>query len=256
MLGSGFVSKIPKNAATSSGLQNYDNVLVDAHANERLLIGGGILQLRDPHNAAKGEVGLSDHYPVFVEMCEVQKTGKPTPEPLPEVHRQAYEEEPSVEEREALALIAPPVIVQADAVEPPLETVEEEEQDATEQEATEQAVREVVSAAMEQVAQSVVAAAATENGAEAELTSAEAPSATVESTEAPHSTPSPPPEPARASPPETAPSPPPPPAGETEAEPQPQPEPEPGSLEDELEASRLEWEQEDELARDLPEDVD
>ena len=128
MLGSGFVSKIPKDAATSSGLQNYDNVLVDAHANERLLIGGGILQLKNPHNAAKGEVGLSDHYPVFIEVCEVQKTGKhPKPEPLPEVHRQAYEEEPSVEEREALALIAPPVIVQADAVEPPLETVEEEE---------------------------------------------------------------------------------------------------------------------------------
>jgi endonuclease/exonuclease/phosphatase family metal-dependent hydrolase len=130
MLGSGFVSKIPKNAATTSGHQNYDNVLVDTHANDRLLIGGGILQLKDPHNAAKGEVGLSDHYPVFVEVCEVQKTGKPKPEPLPEVvHRQAYEEEPSVEEREALALIAPPVIVQADAVEPPLETVNEEEEE-------------------------------------------------------------------------------------------------------------------------------
>ncbi len=256
MLGSGFVSKIPKNAATTSGHQNYDNVLVDTHANDRLLIGGGILQLKDPHNAAKGEVGLSDHYPVFIEVCEVQKTGKPKAEPLPEVHRQAYEEEASVEEREALALIAPPVIVQADAVEPPLETVEEEEQDATAQEATEQAVREVVSAAMEQVAQSVVAAAATENGAEAELTSAEAPSATVESTEAPPSTPSPPPEPVRASPPETAPSPPPPPAGETEAAPEPWAEPEPGSLEDELEASRLEWEAADEIARDLPEDVD
>ena len=257
MLGSGFVSKIPKNAATSSGLQNYDNVLVDAHANERFLIGGGILQLKNPHNAAKGEVGLSDHYPVFIEVCEVQKTGKPKAEPLPEVHRQAYEEEPSVEEREALAIIAPPVIVQADAVEPPLETVEEEEeQDATTQEATEDAVREVVSAAMEQVAQSVAAAAATENGAEAELTSAEAPSATVESTEAPPLTPSPPPEPVRASPPETAPSPPPPLAGETEAEPEPWSEPEPGSLEDELEASRLEWEAKDQLARDLPEDVD
>ena len=74
MLGSGFVSKIPKNAATTSGHQNFDNVLVDTHANDRLLIGGGILQLKDPHNAAKGEVGLSDHYPVFVEVCEVQKT--------------------------------------------------------------------------------------------------------------------------------------------------------------------------------------
>ncbi|MBN38443.1 MAG: hypothetical protein CMI29_08260 [Opitutae bacterium] len=79
MLSSGFVSKIPKNAATTSGHQNYDNVLVDAHANERLLIGGGIIQLKDPHNASKGDVGLSDHYPVFVEICEVQKTGKPLP---------------------------------------------------------------------------------------------------------------------------------------------------------------------------------
>ena len=59
MLGSGFVSKIPKNAATTSGHQNFDNVLVDTHANDRLLIGGGILQLKNPHNAAKGEVGLS-----------------------------------------------------------------------------------------------------------------------------------------------------------------------------------------------------
>ena len=91
MLGSGFVSKIPKDAATTSGHQNYDNVLVDACANDRLLIGGGILQLKDPHNAAKGEVGLSDHYPVFIEVCEVQKTGKPTPEPLPEVQSIAIE---------------------------------------------------------------------------------------------------------------------------------------------------------------------
>jgi len=84
MLGSGFVSKIPKNAATTSGHQNYDNVLVDAHSNERFLIGGGIMQLKDPHNASKGEVGLSDHYPVFVEVCEVQKTGKPSPTVDPE----------------------------------------------------------------------------------------------------------------------------------------------------------------------------
>lgn len=133
MLSCGFLSKIPKNAATTSGHQNYDNILVDTHANERLLIGGGIMQLKDPHNAAKGEVGLSDHYPVFVEVCEVQKTGKARslpepctevlvceectldnteepapppplglqpvaeeePEPAPVVRREAYEEEPA-----------------------------------------------------------------------------------------------------------------------------------------------------------------
>jgi endonuclease/exonuclease/phosphatase family metal-dependent hydrolase len=90
MRGSGFLSKIPKNAATTSGHQNYDNVLVDTHANDRFLIGGGIMQLKDPHNAAKGEVGLSDHYPVFVEVREVQKTGKP----LPAVESERVEEEP------------------------------------------------------------------------------------------------------------------------------------------------------------------
>ena len=82
--------KIPKNAATTSGHQNYDNVLVDTHANDRLLIGGGILQLKDPHNAAKGEVGLSDHYPVFVEVCEVQKTASSrSPSRSPSLMRRA-----------------------------------------------------------------------------------------------------------------------------------------------------------------------
>ncbi|MBD40734.1 MAG: hypothetical protein CMB11_10315, partial [Euryarchaeota archaeon] len=263
MLGSGFVSKIPKDAATSSGLQNYDNVLVDAQANDRFLIGGGIMQLKDPHNAAKGEVGLSDHYPVFVEVCEVQKTGKPAPEPLPEVHRQAYEEEPSVEEREALALIAPPVIVQADAVAPPLEPVPEEP--------TEEVVREVVGQAMENIMKGVMDTAA------AAATPAEAPPAAAPATEAPPSSPPPPPPPAPDTTPTTAP-----PENEAwyaawrEALAQPLPEhvpaegaalpeelttqasetdsdPEPGTLADELEASRLEWEQEAEFAKDLPE---
>ena len=301
MLGSGFVSKIPKDAATSSGLQNYDNVLVDGQANDRFLIGGGIMQLKDPHNAAKGEVGLSDHYPVFIEVCEVQKTGKPPSVLLPaddvatavkdvvqsamedvtqsvvaaaekeeEVHRQAYEEEPSVEEREALALIAPPVIVQADAVEPPLEPVPEEP--------TEEVVREVVGQAMENIMKGVMDTAAT-------ATPAEAPPAAAPATEAPPSSPPPPPPPAPDTTPTTAP-----PeneawyaawrealaqplpehvpaegaalpaelttqASETDSESgTPPPDPEPGSLEDELEASRLEWEQEDELAKDLPEE--
>ncbi len=128
MLASGFVSKIPKDAATTSGHQNYDNVLVDTHANERLLIGGGIMQLKNPHNAAKGEVGLSDHYPVFVEVCEVQKTGK------------------------ASGLLP---VVQSIA-EPPLETVEEE----TEEPAEDEVARAVVREAMERVTDAVIAAAA------------------------------------------------------------------------------------------------
>ena len=243
MLGSGFVSKIPKNAATSSGLQNYDNVLVDAHANERLLIGGGILQLKDPHNAAKGEVGLSDHYPVFVEVCEVQKTGKqPAPEPLPVVESALAEEEveappPPLEpvlEEEPPPPPPPPLEykqfapgdhhIDWDGVEPssdedldsdaltdgppelPRGSDDDEKPPPPEDE--EAAVREVVSAAMEQVAQSVVAAAAAAAAtkAEAELTTAEAPPAAVESTEAPPLTPSPPPEPAQASTPDPTPS--------------------------------------------------
>lgn len=128
MLGSGFVGKIPKDAATTSGHQNYDNVLVDTHANDRLLIGGGIMQLRNPHNAAKGEVGLSDHYPVFVEVCEVQKTRKAAGH-LP--------------------------VVQA-VVESELETVQEETEEPAEDEVAKAVVRET----MERVTASVIQAAA------------------------------------------------------------------------------------------------
>ena len=239
MLGSGFVSKIPKNAATSSGLQNYDNVLVDTHANDRLLIGGGILQLKDPHNAAKGEVGLSDHYPVFIEVCEVQKTGKqpkpePKPEPLPVA--QATAELPfmeTVDEEEEAAPAPAPASAPAPARKdrdydnagsvglatsdsdfltdddgpaglPRLVDDEEEVRKYQEEEEEEAVVKEVVKSAMERVVQSVVAAATTEAQAEAEaeleLTPVEAPSAAAASTEAPPLTPSPPPELAPASP--------------------------------------------------------
>ena len=215
MLGSGFVSKIPKNAATSSGLQNYDNVLVDTHANDRLLIGGGILQLKDPHNAAKGEVGLSDHYPVFIEVCEVQKTGKqpnpePKPEPLPVA--QATVELPfmeTVDEEEEAAPAPAPAPARKDRDYDNAGSVGSATSDSDfltdddgpaglprlvddEEEA---AVKEVVKSAMERVAESVVAAAAA--ATEAELTPAEAPAEAAASTEAPPSPPPPEPEPAR-----------------------------------------------------------
>ena len=74
MLKSGFVAKIPKNAATTSGHQNYDNVLVNTDANDRFLIGGGIMQLKETGDTADGELSMSKHYPVFIEICEVQKT--------------------------------------------------------------------------------------------------------------------------------------------------------------------------------------
>jgi endonuclease/exonuclease/phosphatase family metal-dependent hydrolase len=74
MQANGFVSKIPKHAATTSGHENYDNVLINGHANDTFLIGGGILQLKDPHNASQSKIGLSDHFPVFVEVQEVLRT--------------------------------------------------------------------------------------------------------------------------------------------------------------------------------------
>ena len=198
MLGNGFVSKIPKDAATTSGHQNFDNVLVDACANERFLIGGGILQLKDPHNAAKGEVGLSDHYPVFVEVCEVQKTKRAagTAAATAVVHRQAYEEEPSVEEREALAPIAPPAIVQADAEAPPLPSVAEDGEEYA------VAAREVVHAVMEEVKQSVIEQASkAEDAVKAEeavtIPPPEAPPEAAPSMAAPPSPPSPAVAPAR-----------------------------------------------------------
>ena len=110
-------------------------------------------------------------------------------------------------------------------------------------------------AVMAQVEQSVVERAATSPG--------EAPPAAAPSTEAPPSSPPPPPPPAPEAPPTTS-APEPeltldqeieavlgslgPLGPELEAPPEPSPE-----LADELEASRLEWEDEDERAKDLPE---
>jgi len=188
MLGSGFVSKIPKNAATTSGHQSFDNVLIDTHANDRLLIGGGILQLKDPHNAAKGQVGLSDHYPVFVEVCEVQKTGK-QPEPLPVVESELVEDEP-----------------------PPLESVREEEEEEEEKggvvetgEDEEATVRAVVRTVMEQVTRSVIATNAP-GASEGEAATAPeaAPPEAAPSTEEPPPSPPPPPVPAPDTPPTTS----------------------------------------------------
>ena len=85
MAASGFVNKIPKKAATTVGNKHYDNVLVNTHADERFLIGGGILQLKGATEESKAV--MSDHWPVFVEIVEVKKVGrdpKPEPEPEPE----------------------------------------------------------------------------------------------------------------------------------------------------------------------------
>ncbi len=81
MAANGFTNKIPRQAATTVGHKHYDNVLVDTRADERFLIGGGILQLK----AAKEEdkAVLSDHWPVFVEIVEVRKTGRGPSSPTP-----------------------------------------------------------------------------------------------------------------------------------------------------------------------------
>ncbi len=159
MLGSGFVSKIPQDAATTSGHQNYDNILVDTRANERLLIGGGIMQLKDPHNAAKGEVGLSDHYPVFVEICEVQKTGKagPLPEPAREDVQICQECAPG----DAKKSPSPPEEAKEEEKQPPtLEEVKEEEKQpsvpSADEEKEGEVVKEVVEKAMQYIMQGVL----------------------------------------------------------------------------------------------------
>ena len=167
MQANGFVSKIPKNAATTSGHENYDNVLVNTHANDEFLIGGGILQLKDPHNASQSQIGLSDHFPVFVEIEEVKKTRRSAPKLT------------VVESEEATPA-------------PELATVKEEEE--ADEEATEDAVAAVVHAAMERVTEAVIQAAAKE-----ELDQAppiEAPPQADASTEAPPPTPMPSPQPA------------------------------------------------------------
>jgi len=144
MQANGFVSKIPKNAATTSGHENYDNVLVNTHANDEFLIGGGILQLKDPHNASQSKIGLSDHFPVFVEIEEVKKT------------KRFGKKLPIVDSVEV-------------ALAPDLEMVPETAEEEGGEEATEEAVREVVHATMEKVTEAVIQAAAMEEAAAAAL---------------------------------------------------------------------------------------
>ena len=181
----GFVSKIPKNAATTSGHENYDNVLVNAHANDEFLIGGGILQLKDPHNASQSQIGLSDHFPVFVEVSEVLRTKRPAgargspgpsaPMPIVELQggQEAQEQEEAQEAQEEEAQeeeepSAPPPL----SLNPVPEEQEEEADD--DDEATEEAVREVVHATMDRVKEAVIQAAAKEEE-EGEATAAPLP---------------------------------------------------------------------------------
>jgi len=172
----GFISKIPKNAATTSGRQNYDNVLVNTHANDEFLIGGGILQLKNPHNAARSEVGLSDHFPVFLEIVEVQKTKRAAalvvgaPLRVVDAIEKSPAEETQLQTAEAFEAPeetaeapqppeytteapeepeAPVEIVKEAPEEPPQETVEEPEEEAAKEE---DVVAELVREAVQRVA--------------------------------------------------------------------------------------------------------
>ena len=124
MEASGFVNKIPKKAATTIGNRHYDNVLVNVHADERFLIGGGILQLKGASAAASNgdeedqtrQPLISDHWPVFVEICEVKKVGRDKPPTVPE---------PAATEAEPVVIVEP-------AASPPPEPAAETS-DATEE---------------------------------------------------------------------------------------------------------------------------
>ena len=79
----GFVAKIPEYAATSVGKKNYDNFVVDAHADSRFQIHATILKLAMPQNSATGLRGLSDHNPVVLEIIDTETVKKPTPRRSP-----------------------------------------------------------------------------------------------------------------------------------------------------------------------------
>jgi endonuclease/exonuclease/phosphatase family metal-dependent hydrolase len=65
---SDFVATIPESAATSSGLKNYDNVLIDSTSYKKYLPNGGVMRLVKQQNSAIGLKGLSDHNPVTLTL--------------------------------------------------------------------------------------------------------------------------------------------------------------------------------------------
>ena len=64
----GFVATVPEEASTSSGRQNYDNILVDARTHERYLPASSVMRLVKQQKSAAGQLGLSDHNPIVLTL--------------------------------------------------------------------------------------------------------------------------------------------------------------------------------------------
>ena len=62
----GFVATVPECTATSSGLKNYDNVLVDHYTDSRYVCYSSVLRLAMQHknSGSDKKKGISDHNPV------------------------------------------------------------------------------------------------------------------------------------------------------------------------------------------------
>ena len=76
----GFVATVPECTATSSGLKNYDNVLVDHYTDSRYVCYSSVLQLAMQHknSGPDKKKGISDHNPVvftFQYSQGVKRTG-------------------------------------------------------------------------------------------------------------------------------------------------------------------------------------
>ena len=66
MASRGFVATVPECTATSSGLENYDNVLVDHYTHSRYVCYSSVLRLAMQHknSGPDKKKGISDHNPV------------------------------------------------------------------------------------------------------------------------------------------------------------------------------------------------
>ena len=64
----GFEVLLGKNTITSAGNQPYDNFVVSSNLKEHCSISTRVLLLSNPQNSTKGEIGLSDHFPILLEL--------------------------------------------------------------------------------------------------------------------------------------------------------------------------------------------
>ena len=83
----GFVATVPEEAATSSGLQNYDNILLDARTHERYLPSSSVMRLVKQQNSAAKQIGLSDHNPVVLTIEYPETTSTRPAAPFPKRER-------------------------------------------------------------------------------------------------------------------------------------------------------------------------